>query len=111
MPRASKRRQCVLDSLEKARHKIKVAFSYELKTPFYPEKKLTTRMLLLERMVMKIQDRQPRGTEEREERGRHVECSSGVLHWTDERLAKTSITNPKFGTCCRQGPPLIYASC
>jgi hypothetical protein len=44
-------------------------------------------------------------------------CSScGALHWIDERLAGTSIVNPKFGTCCHQGkvklpllqdPPLI----
>ena len=31
-------------------------------------------------------------------------CSScHALHWKDERLAKSSIHNPKFGKCCLNG--------
>jgi len=33
-----------------------------------------------------------------------VEClSCKALHWVDERLSKSSKTNPKFGMCCFQG--------
>ena len=33
-----------------------------------------------------------------------VQCPScHALHWADERLARSSLTSPKFGTCCNSG--------
>ncbi|KAK0725153.1 hypothetical protein B0H67DRAFT_480949 [Lasiosphaeris hirsuta] len=33
-----------------------------------------------------------------------VECEKcGALHWLDERLARSSAANPKFGKCCSGG--------
>ena len=33
-----------------------------------------------------------------------VVCSGcGALHWMDEKLSNSSLTNPKFGTCCFSG--------
>ena len=33
-----------------------------------------------------------------------VECPyCSALHWMDEKLVRSSMTNPLFGTCCLQG--------
>ncbi|CAG8593178.1 641_t:CDS:2, partial [Cetraspora pellucida] len=31
----------------------------------------------------------------------------GALHWLDERLSASSVTNPKFGKCCKQGKVIL----
>ncbi|CAG8797014.1 7434_t:CDS:1, partial [Cetraspora pellucida] len=30
-----------------------------------------------------------------------------VLHWLDERLSASSVTNPKFRKCCKQGKVIL----
>ena len=107
MPITSKHRRQILDSLKSARHKKRSRILPPAGEILPPQEDETNN------------EHATGGEQCVHDLGRmNAERSScGALHWTDERLARTSITKPKkFGTCCRQGkvrlpllqdPPLI----